>query len=124
MSGDIQKEVSIHTTQQLQIRQQREEWAQRQAAPIQQIEQEQRLRPRGIKDKVRNLVDSTKREDAFGVRENEMYDNFAEERRQAFLEELMINIVSDQQGEDGVIYDSWDSENEIPLYYWVKETEE
>jgi hypothetical protein len=23
-----------------------------------------------------------------------------------------------------VIYDSWNSENEIPLYYWVKETEE
>lgn len=106
MSGDIQKEVSTQTTQQLQIRQQREEWAQRQAAPIQQIEQEQRLRPRGIKDKVQNLVNSTKREDAFGVRENEMYDNFAEERRQAFLEQLMINIECDQHGEDGVIYDS------------------
>ena len=26
--------------------------------------------------------------------------------------------------QDGVIYDSWNSENEIPLYYWVKETEE
>ena len=26
--------------------------------------------------------------------------------------------------QDGTIYDSWNSENEIPLYYWVKETEE
>ena len=26
--------------------------------------------------------------------------------------------------QDGVIYDSWNSENEIPLYYWDKETEE
>lgn len=106
MSGDIRKEVTKQTTQELQMQQQREEWAQRQAAPVWQIEQEQRLRPRGIKDKVMNLFSSTKTQDAFGIRENEMYDNFAEERRQAFLEQLMINIVCDQQGEDGVIYDS------------------
>ena len=26
--------------------------------------------------------------------------------------------------QDGIIYDSWNSENEIPLYFWDKETEE
>lgn len=25
--------------------------------------------------------------------------------------------------QDGVIYDSWNSENEIVLYYWQKESE-
>lgn len=26
--------------------------------------------------------------------------------------------------QDGIIYDSWNSENETPLYFWDKETEE
>lgn len=47
---------------------------------------------------------------------------FADEHlRGTYILALSSHVVCVQ---DGVIYDSWNSENEIPLYYWVKETEE
>lgn len=47
---------------------------------------------------------------------------FADEHpRGTYILALSGHVVCVQ---DGTIYDSWNSENEIPLYYWVKETEE
>ena len=47
---------------------------------------------------------------------------FADEHpRGTYILALSGHVVCVQ---DCVIYDSWNSENEIPLYYWVKETEE
>ena len=47
---------------------------------------------------------------------------FADEHpRGTYILALSGHVVCVQ---DGTIYDSWNSESEIPLYYWVKETEE
>ena len=47
---------------------------------------------------------------------------FADEHpRGTYILALSGHVVCVQ---DGTIYDSWNSENEIPLYYWAKETEE
>lgn len=47
---------------------------------------------------------------------------FADEHpRGTYILALSGHVVCVQ---DGTIYDSWNSENEIPLYYWVKETED
>ena len=49
-------------------------------------------------------------------------DRFADEHpRGTYILALSGHVVCVQ---DGTIYDSWNSEDEIPLYYWVKETEE
>ena len=46
---------------------------------------------------------------------------FADEHpRGTYILALSGHVVCVQ---NGTIYDSWNSENEIPLYYWVKETE-
>ena len=47
---------------------------------------------------------------------------FADEHpRGTYILALSGHVVCVQ---NGVIYDSWNSENEIPLYFWAKETEE